>query len=139
MGLTDIVKKARERQKLANTAEAKMARARDKVRQAETKAQIEKARTALEIASIARQKAKINAQIAMEKAKTEVERAKTAKLQAGNEAWKARYQKARTATAPLTAVGRVAGKGLAKTAHWLWDEPKPRRKKATSTTRRRRS
>ena len=36
--------------------------------------------------------------------------------------------------------GRVIGKGLEKTAHWLWDEPKPRRKKkATSTTRRRRS
>ena len=75
-----------------------------------------------------------------DKAKTEVERAKTAKLRASNERLKAGYQRVKTAVAPATSTGRVIGRGLARTAHYLFDEPKSkRRKKSTSTARKRRS
>ena len=95
----------------------------------------------MEIARINRQKASIGAQIALEKAKTEVVKAQTARQRASDERLKARFQRAKTAAAPLTATGKAVGKGLAATAHYLWDEPKPRRKakrKTTSTTTRRR-
>jgi len=92
----------------------------------------------LEVARIKRQQASIGAQIALEKAKTEVVKAQTARQRASDERLKAKFQRIKTAAAPATATGRVIGKGLAKTAHWLWDEPKPaRRKKKASTTRRR--
>jgi len=127
MGIAALVKKAREKQRLANTQEAKVARAQEKVRRAETKAQLEKAKNDLEIARLSRQRASISAQIALERAKTEVVKAQTARQRASDERLKAKFQRAKTAAAPLTATGKVIGRGLAKTAHYLWDEPTLRR------------
>jgi len=90
----------------------------------------------LEVARIKRQQAAVVAQIALEKAKTEVVKAQTAKQKASDDRLKAKFQRVKTAAAPLTATGRVIGKGLAATAHYLWDEPKPRRRKKTTTKRR---
>ena len=133
MNLKELVKKAREKQRLANTQEAKVARAQEKVRRAETMAQIEKARMDLQVAMLKKRQASIAAQIALEKAKTEVVKAQTARQKAADERLKAKFQRAKTAVAPATAAGKAIGKGLKKTADWLWSEPSTPRCKTSSS------